>query len=250
MLEGTRNHAALYLFFSLILFSNITVWCYARHLQARWSNVPPVPSLASAKAFGLGDGELAYRSIGLMLQNLGNSGAYNEPFKNYNYDHIGRWLQLADELDSESDYTPLLAAFYFGATTDPIQLPPIIDYLAMVGRRDAGVGEKWRWLAQAVYLARWKEHNFPKALDLAKELSTKWRPDRPLWIKEMPAFVMTASGDKKAAYALMLAVLNEEKGKVQQAELNNTMIFICRSILDSADAAKNEICTSLPPGLK
>jgi hypothetical protein len=48
----------------------------------------------------------------------------------------------------------------------------------------------------------------------------------------------------------MLKILNEEKNKVQQAELNNTMFFVCHSILDPADAATNPLCTSLPSGVK
>jgi hypothetical protein len=245
-----NSRTKIYCLFILTFLCNTIVWFYARHIEARWDNVPPVPSYHGAKAFGLGDGQLTYRFAGLMLQNLGSTGAYNEPLKNYDYDKIGQWLRLADRLDPRSDFMPLLAAFYFGATQDSRQLPPIVDYLATVGRRDDGIGEKWRWLAQAVYIARWRMQDMGKALDLAEELAKQWRPGRPLWIKEMPAFVMTAAGDKTNAYGLMLAVLNEEKGKVPQAELNNTMFFICHSILSPSEADKNPLCTSLSPGLK
>lgn len=250
MAHSDTRHTGLYVLFTAVLFINTAIWFHARHLHARWGNVPPVPSYSGAMAFGLGDGQSAYRTIGIMMQNLGNSGAYNEPFKAYDYNKVGQWLRLGDRLDPQSNFLPVLAAFYFSATSNPAQLPPIVDYLATVGRRDDGTGIKWRWLAQAVYLARWKEHDLAKALGLANELATKWRPGRPLWIKQMPAFVMTAAGDKKGAYGLMLEILNEEKGKVQQAELNNTIYFICHSILDPADAADNPLCTSLPPGVK
>ncbi len=247
-MAGSRT--ILYIFFALTLFCNIVLWFHVRRLEAVWDNVPPVPSYSGAKAFSLGDGQAAYRMIGMMLQDLGNTGAYNEPLKAYDYGKIGAWLQLGDRLDPDSNFLPALAAFYFGGTQNPKQLPVLVDYLATVGRRDDGTGVKWRWLFQAVYLARWKEHDLPKALGLAKELSTKWRPGRPLWVKEMPAFVMTASGDKEGAYGLMVSILKEEEGKVQQAELNNTIFFICHSILDPADAGKNQLCTSLPPGVK
>ncbi|HTK85500.1 MAG TPA: hypothetical protein VL625_10485 [Patescibacteria group bacterium] len=209
-----------------------------------------MPSYSGAKAFGLGDGQMAYRLIGIMLQNLGSTGAYNEPLMAYDYDKIGAWLRLGDRLDPDSNFLPALAAFYFGSIKSPQQLGIIVDYLSDVGSRDDGTGVKWRWLAQGVYLARWGERDLPKALRLANELSTKWRPGRPLWIKQMPAFIMAASGDKKGAYGLMLAILKEEAGKVQQAELNNTIFFICHNILEPGDAAKNPLCTSLPPGLK
>jgi hypothetical protein len=248
-MDSSRNNI-LYVFFLLMLVCNVMLWVYSHRQYARWANVPPVPDKSGIVSFALGDRQLAYRSTGLMLQNLGNTGADNEPFQNYDYGRIGKWLELGDRLDSRSDHLPFLAAFYFGATQNPAQLPPIVDFLAKAGRRDDGAGEKWRWLAQAVYLARWREHDMGLALQLAQELAEKWHPGRPLWIKQMPAFVMTAAGDKKTAYGLMLRILKEEQGKVQQAELNNTMIFICQRILDKEEAVNNELCKTLPPELK
>jgi hypothetical protein len=249
-MENSRHHI-LYLFFSLALLCNIGLWTYSREIQARWDNVPPVPAVNGAKAFALSDQQLSYRTIGLMLQNLGNTGGYNVPLKDYDYDKIGKWLALEDKLDPRSDYVPLLAAYYYGATQNPRQLPPIVEYLAAVGRRPENFGgQRWRWLAQAVYLARWREKDLVLALQLAQELAEKWRPGMPLWVKQMPAFVMTATGDKKGAYALMLDILKDEAGKVPQAELNSTILFICQRILDKEEAAANDLCTTLPPSVK
>ena len=105
----------------------------------------------------------------------------------------------------------------------------MIDYLEMVGKRPGG--DDWRWLLQAIVLARFRAGDNDRALVLAHELAAQWQPGRPLWMKEMPAFVMTAAGDRKAAYALMLAVLRDETGKVSQPELNSTIIFMCTRIL-------------------
>jgi hypothetical protein len=248
-MERRRNYI-IYLLFFLALIGNIGLWFHSHYLQSRWDNVPPVPSKAGARALGLGDSQFAYRATGIMLQNIGNTAAHYEPLKDYDYGKVGQWLFLADDLDPRSDFVPNLAAYYFSATQNPKQLPPIVDYLALAGSRDNGTGEKWRWLAQAVYLARWREGDMKRSLELAQELAAKYRPGRPLWIKQMPVFVMTAAGDKKSAYQLMLAILKEEEGHASAPEINSTIIFICQRILDKDEAAANKLCTSLPPGVK
>lgn len=247
--ERRRNHI-IYLLFFLALIGNTGLWSHSHYLQSRWDNVPPVPGKAGAQAFGLGDPQFAYRATGMMLQNIGSTGAHYVPLKDYDYDKVGQWLFLADYLDPRSDFVPNLAAYYFSATQNPKQLPPIVDYLALAGSHDDGTGEKWRWLAQAVYLARWREGDMKRSLELAQELAAKYRPGRPLWIKQMPVFVMTAAGDKKSAYELMLAILKEEEGHAPAPEINSTIIFICQRILDKQEAAGNQLCISLPPNLR
>ena len=65
--ERTVIYAALIMFLTM----NIAVWIFARDMQARWTNVPPVPSKKTASFSTLGDNQLAYRTAGLILQNLG-----------------------------------------------------------------------------------------------------------------------------------------------------------------------------------
>ena len=242
---GSRGQlAAAYLVLALLLAGQIGIWFSMRTVQARWLNVPPAPAGANMQALGLGDSQLAYRAAGIMLQNLGDMDGSATPLKDYDFNRLGDWFRLADSLDPRSRFVPVLASFYFGATQDPRELPPVVDYLERVGRRDQG--DDWRWLLQALVLARFREHDLNRALVLSRELATQWRPGRPLWMKEMPAFVMTAQGDKKAAYALMLATLKSEGGKVQQAELNSTIIFVCTRILSPAEAPDNPLCRSVP----
>jgi hypothetical protein len=237
-----RSVFLIYTLFAALLFCNMGVWFYARPLHARWANIPPVPGHARTVAFGLGDRQFSYRIIGLMLQNFGNTDEHYIPLKDYDFNRIGAWLFLADYLDPVSDFTPTLAAYYFGATQNPADLPPIIDYLEKVGKRP-GL-EKWRWLAQALYLARFRMHDMNRALELASELAALWQPGRPLWIKQAPVFVMTAAGDKATAYGLMLQILKDEEGKVPRAEINSTIFFICQRILDKNTASGNPLCAA------
>lgn len=227
------------LIFFLIL--NIAVWQFSHRKQAHWSNVPSPPSEQGVTASFLGDQLFAYRVWGLVLQNLGNSGGNYMPLKDYDYNHVAEWLNLLDKLDPRSDFVPLLAAYYFGATPDMSQLPPIIAYLEKVGKRPEG--EKWRWLAQAMYLARHKLGDMDEALRLSKELASVYRPGMPAWTLQTQALITSEMGDKEAAYVMMKTMLASDTEHMQAPEVNFMVDYICTKILTPAQAPHDPLCT-------
>lgn len=241
----------LYLLFVMAIILNVLSWLYVRDIQARWLNVPPVPlkeddvpSEEGALAFALGDQQLAYRTIGIMLQNLGDTGGRSTPLRDYDYEALSRWFILADKLDPGSHFTPFLAAFYFGAVDDPSRLPPLLDYLERVGVRPGG--ERWRWLAQAVYIARWQMNDLDKALQLARKLAALDYPGMPTWTDQMPAFILGAKGNKEEALAIMLEILKTSADKIHPNEVNFTRDYICTRLLDESEAAGHPLCRDIP----
>src|SRR5690606_9801475 len=173
-------------------------------MRHAWPGLPPASSRASTLLYGFGDVQFAYRNVGMMLQNAGDTGGRVTNLKDYNYAHVEDWLWRADSLDPHANYVPGLAAYYFGATKEPDELRHLVDYLAHVGSDTAG--ERWRWLAHAVYLARFRIEDQDKALDLAYRLAEHKGEDLPIWTKQMPAYVMSKTGQKKAARDLMLTI--------------------------------------------
>ena len=125
----------------LLVALNFATWNYSRHMQARWANVPPAPSVFSASFSGLGDFSFSYRVIALMLQNLGDMGGRTTSLLDYNYEDLSDWFMIQHKLDPHSDFTPLLASFYFGAVSDESKLQPLVDYLRIAGASPEG--EKW-----------------------------------------------------------------------------------------------------------
>ena len=240
MRTNTGNFA-LYGLFLFFLVLNISFWLLTNNLRPVWGNVPPVPTERGALMMAMGDKQLSYRMIGLMLQNLGNTGGDSKSLTAYDYDRLGEWFLLADRLDPISNFVPTLAGLYFGATTQNKDLTPIIDYLAVVGQRPQK--HKWRWLAHAVYLARYKQGDFNKALELANILANLPRDDMPLWAKQMPVFVMTAKGDKEAAYALVMGYLSNAIDDLDPVEVRFLRDYICNRILTPDQAAVNDLCT-------
>lgn len=240
MAPATFRLAPLYGVFALILGLNIALWSYSHDLRPVWGNVPPAPTQGAAERMTLGDPQMAYRMIGLMLQNLGSSGGRSFALRDYNYQNLGPWFFLEDRLDPRSDYIPALAAYYYGATQNIADLTPVIDYLAMVGQKPQA--NKWRWLAQAVYLARFRQGDLNRALDLAQILAALPREDMPLWARQMPAFILNAKGEKEAAYAMLMGVLGQSGKEMSPSEILVIRDYICDRILTPAQAEKEDLC--------
>lgn len=240
ILAKSKSSLILHGVFLVLLIVNFGFWAHARKTLPQWSNVPPAPKIETAAFSGLGDSEISYRLAGYFLQNLGNVGGNYESLKLYNYDLLGQWFFVAQSLDDRANYVPFLAAYYYGAVEDhPEKLTPVIDYLAAEGQKP--YPQKWRWLAQAVYLARFKQHDMGKALELANILANL-KTDTAPWARQMPAFIHYALGDKQAAYEVMTHMLATKQGRLHPNEVNAMVEYICTRTLDQAEAAKNPLC--------
>lgn len=225
---------------ALALLANCALWFSVRYVKPVWLNVPPPPSETSAIMSALGDPQFAYRSLGLSLQNLGDTGGRIINLSDYNYEELGRWFLLQHNLDPVSNFTPSLAAYFFGANRQSSDLGPIVDYLEQAGDVDAP--QKWRWLAHAVFIARHKMKDYDRAYELAEKLAAMDRPDMPSWTKQMPAFVKNNQGEKEAAMALMLQLLETEKDTLHPSDVNAIVAYICEQILPPDEAKTYKLC--------
>lgn len=239
-----HRHYMAYLVFCAVLCLNTGLWLKTRMVLPEWGNVPPAPPIEKAGLAGLGDPQAAYRFYGYMLQNLGNTGGRTEGLRDYDYAAVEKWMDVTHALNPRSDFVPVLAAYYFGAVEDrPEKIAHMVNYLAMAG--EDPYPQKWRWLAQAVYLARYKEKNLPRALELAERLASL-KGDVAPWARQMPAFVQLEMGNKEAAYEVMIRMLATEQDNLHPNEVNFMRDFICTRTLDKVAAQKNPLCNDIP----
>jgi hypothetical protein len=198
-----RRRALILLAAALLLHAALAL--HHRERRAEWAGVPPPPPLPIAPALALGDPQLFYRAATFGLQNMGDGGGRVTPLADYNYARLGAWLELLDRLDPAARYAPTLAAYYFGQTPDPEGVRRIVAYLGRVGARDPA--RNWRWLTHAAYLARHRLHDLPLALAVARHLAGLPEGEVPLWVRQMPAFVLAEVGEREAARDLMATIL-------------------------------------------
>lgn len=239
-----RRLMPFYALFCFTLILNIALWVHSRPLRPYWGNVPPVSTERGTIMAALGDRQMAYRMIGVMLQNLGSTGGQSFALRTYNYDHLRDWFFLENTLDPASNFMPALGAYYYGASQDIADLTPVIDYLEVAGQYPGP--QRWRWLAHAVWLARYKQGDLTRALDLAETLAAL-PGDMPQWAYQMPAFVLNAQGNKEAAYKMMMGMLSTGAQDMSPQEILVIRDYICDQILTPDQARVEELCLKIKP---
>ena len=224
----------------------IALWIHNKDIQSRWINVPPPPSQFSAAGSGLGDVHFAYRKYGITLQNIGDTGGRVTSLNDYNYDNVAAWFRLLHRFDFRSNFIPFLAAYYYGSVSkDKHRLRPLVLYLADAGNSQEG--EKWRWLAQATYLARFAVKDMDLALSLSEKLGKLNHPNMPAWARHMRANVLNARGEKEAAYGMLIGILENSADSMHPNEVNATLAYICEQILTPEQNKNNSLCEEFPP---
>ncbi|MBI1328164.1 MAG: hypothetical protein GC136_11070 [Alphaproteobacteria bacterium] len=244
-----KRRLSLYWFMCLLVILQLLLWPHVRSVETRWLNIPDAPSEEFLMLSFLGDREMAYRTMGMTLQNMGDLDGHVTPIKDYDFEHLQNWFFLLDRFNSTSNFIPYLASFYFGATQNPAQLDYVIPYLRQAAQADAGF-EKWRWLVQAMFLARHRQHDMEKALKLADELAARNDPDAPIWTKQMRAFIKADMGEKEAAYDIIIGMLKEaaeaHNKNVDPAEIFFMKDYICNRLLDAPQRAAHPLCQDVP----
>lgn len=223
--RAARGGLALLLAFALHAASALS----NQGVRASWPGVPSPPPPDLARAMALGDPQLFYRAGAFGLQNLGDEAGPATPLAVYDYVRLGGWLELLDQLDPDADYAPVLAGFYFSHTPVAEDLRRIVVHLLKVGARDPI--RNWRWLTHAVYLARHQLHDLPLAIEVARHLATLEDPRVPLWVRQLPAFVLADVGEVEAARDLFQAILASD-GNLDQGEARFMRRYLAERLAD------------------
>ncbi len=222
----------------------LVLWNQTRHMKPRWFNVPPAPKVATSASLTLGDSQLAYRAYGVTFQNMGDQGGDVTPLRDLDYGELSKWFDVMDHLDPKSSFVPMLVSYYYSATDNKQQLDYVIEYLRKIGLRDAADHKKWRWLVNAIFLARHKQKDLDKALALSYELSNLQNQgiELPSWAKNMPSFIKMEQGDKQGAYEMTIRLLQEGAEDMHPNEVNFMVDYLCTRILSKEEASIHPLC--------
>lgn len=211
------SHKIFFWFFVAFFFSQILFWQATEKIKPEFDIVPPAPNKYVVAAASLGDEEFLFRVLSTRLQNSGDVFAGFVALSKYNYARIYDWLSTLDKLNSESDFAPAIASSYYSQTQHKPDTKYIVQYLEEHASKD--VDKKWRWLYQAIFIARNSLNDMDKALDLSYKLTTHHDEKAPLWIKQMPAFLHEQRGENCQAYLFMKNMLNDAQlGKIKADE--------------------------------
>lgn len=185
----------------ILLGCQIGLALTVRDLKPSYPLLEPPPQKLAMAAMMMGDKEFFFRANSLRIQHAGNLGGDIIPLMQMNYQRLAAWFQLLDTVNANSDVVPHMAAYLFSSTQTTQDVIPMIDYLANHARRDPV--HKWRWMAQATMLARYRVQDYTRAEKLADELARISVPDMPPWTKQLRVFIRMDMGDKEGAMTLL-----------------------------------------------
>jgi hypothetical protein len=177
----------------LFLFAafQLGFWNMSRVILPDMGVVPNVPGRTAVKALSFGDEEFYFRLLAQDIQNAGDTfGRFTELYK-YDFKKLSAWFTLLDSLDSESDYIPFLASYYYSQTQHVPDVRYVVDYL-YEHSKDRPDKNYW-WLSQAAYLAEHKLDDKNLALKVALPLENA--TTAPYWARQLPAFVHERRGE-------------------------------------------------------
>jgi hypothetical protein len=185
--------------------------------------VAPAPEPGVVDVLGLGDRQFFFRQGLLTLTHADVAGGDPVALRDIDYPALLSWFNLLDRLDPRSSAVPALAAYWYAYTPNRTDSRLVVDYLVARGLSDRETG--WRWLVEAVYLARYRLDDLDLALALAHLAARADQPNAPFYVRHLPAFVELQLGHREAALVLLEALLEAEPDlPVDQTGLLRLMI--------------------------
>jgi len=173
--------------------------------------LPPPPPASMLYTSSLGDPVAFSKLLMLWLQGFDHQPGVSIPFIQLDYGHLTGWLDRILSLDPHSEYPLLSAARVYSAVPDEVKQRQMLDFIYAKFMEDPG--QRWQWLAHAVYVAKHRLQDQPLALQYARELRTRTTPTTaPEWARQMELFVLEDMGDLEAAQVLLGGLI--ESGEV------------------------------------
>ncbi|MEM7406780.1 MAG: hypothetical protein AAF458_15895 [Pseudomonadota bacterium] len=154
------------------------------------SALAAAPPLPVARLAALGEPVALARLLNLWLQAHDNQPGINIPYASLDYSRVRDWLQLTLDLDPRGQY-PLLAAtrLYASVPVANDRRRLMLDFVARSVPGDPGA--RWRWLADAALIAKYKLEDLPLALRYAEIVSAQaGHVDLPFWARDLRVLVL------------------------------------------------------------
>lgn len=221
------SHKIFFWLFIAMFLLQILFWKQTEDIKPKFDIVPPAPSKYLVAAASLGDKEFLFRILASRLQNSGDIFAGFVALSKYDYSRIYQWLTVLDTLNSESNFAPSLAAYYYSQTQNRPDTKYIVDYLDEHSSKD--VDKNWWWFFQAIFIAKNNLNDMDRALELSYKLSENSAENAPLWTKQMPAFIHEEMGEGCMSFKIIEKILKEnEEGskKIKPKDIDFMRHFI------------------------
>ena len=165
----------------------------------------PIPA-SNLRVLTLGEAAIGAKLLGYWLLSYDTHAGRVIPFESLDYQRLSGWLTTISQLDPLSEYSSMVAG---GVFIDVKDRKRQLDMVELVRERfNENPAVNWRWMAQVVMLAKYRLHDMPLALSLAKDLREHSKGfDIPYWAREMQAYLLQDMGELEASIVLLKAMI-------------------------------------------
>jgi len=175
-------------------------------------DLPPAPRGAALRAATLGEPAAGARLAMLYVQAFDLGAGNTLPYQQLDYHRLRDWLQAILDTDPRSSYPLFSAARIYAEARDPARVRLMLDFIHKAFLEDPN--RRWKWLAQAAYVAKHRLTDLPLALRYAADLERLTTdPGIPLWAKQMQIFIAEDMNELQAAKIMIGGLL--ESGKLK-----------------------------------
>lgn len=189
-------------FLALALAAQIAWHAQLPKLRPKAADLPHPPSVAALRLASLGEPVAAAKLLMLYVQSFDIQPGLIIPYEDLDYERLTAWLAVILELDPRAEYPLFAASRLYADVPDPAKERQMLDFIYREFLKDPG--HRWRWLAEAALLAKYRLKDLPLALKYAEAIRTratgKGVPD---WARELQIFVLADMNQLQAAKVLL-----------------------------------------------
>ena len=176
------------------------------------SELPPPPAPGVLRLASFGEPAAASRLAMLYLQSFDQRAGNDIPYRDLDYGRLIGWLRAILDTDPRSAYPLFAAARIYAENPDPRKARAMLEFIYREFLKDPN--RRWRWLAHAALLAKYRLHDLPLALRYANAIDRfTTRRDVPLWARQMRIFILEDMNEIEAAKVILGGLLASGKIK-------------------------------------
>ena len=182
-------------------------WQSARpRLRTTASDLPPPPASGVLRLASFGEPAAAARLAMLYVQSFDQRAGNDVPYRKLDYGRLIGWLQAILDTDPRSSYPLFAAARIYAENPDPRKARAMLEFIYREFLKDPN--RRWRWLAHAALLAKYRLKDLPLALRYATAVDRlTTAPDVPDWAKQMRLFILEDMDELQAAKIMLGGLL-------------------------------------------
>jgi len=176
------------------------------------SDLPPPPAPGVLRLASFGEPAAAARLAMLYVQSFDQRAGNDIPYRTLDYGRLIGWLRAILDTDPRSSYPLFAAARIYAENPDPRKARAMLGFIYREFLKDPN--RRWRWLAHAALLAKYRLGDLPLALRYANAIDRlTTRRDVPLWARQMRIFILEDMNEIEAAKVILGGLLASGKIK-------------------------------------